>query len=159
MNKIARSMVCPTFMATKSAVHPTYVHAHSPVPLVLDKDTIENSIAKARELHDRVTVLSQCLARLLKYCPDHMQNCSCEIFRRLKTPGWKKHNNLLLIGSSCCCQNSVHHGLSAFSCPWQRHTRRIALNNTWCCSSSCFVPKLSSLTTWTRLTVIKDGWP
>ena len=41
-----------------------------------------------------------------------------------------------------------------FSCPWQRHARRIALNNTGCCSSSRFMPKLSSLTTWTT-----DGWP
>ena len=80
----------PTFIAIEPAVHPTYVHAHPPVPLVLDKNMIENSIAKARELHDRLTVRFQYVAQLLKNWPDHMQNCSGEIFCCLETPGRKK---------------------------------------------------------------------
>ena len=76
------------------------MHAHPPVPLVLDKNVIENSIAKARELHDRVTVRFQCVAQLLKNRPDHMQNCLSEIFCSLETQRQMKQKNLFLIGSS-----------------------------------------------------------
>ena len=73
------------FITIKPAVHPTLVHAHPPlpVPLVLSKNMIANSIAKASELHDRVAILFQCVTQLLKNCPDHMQKCTCEIFRLL----------------------------------------------------------------------------
>ena len=39
------------------AVVPSYLHGLAPVPLIFDKNILENSIAKAIELHDRPTVL------------------------------------------------------------------------------------------------------
>ena len=80
------------------------------------------------------------------------------IFRRLKTQGRKKQNNLLLIGSNSWCQNLSATDWVMWLCPWQRHARRIALNNTGCCSSSRFMQKLSSLSShWQhRLEIV--GW-
>ena len=49
VNENTRSTVGQTFIAIMPAVHLAYVHAHPPVPLVLDKSVIENSIAKIQQ--------------------------------------------------------------------------------------------------------------
>ena len=139
--QVPNSVTCTALW--EPAVVPSYLHRQVQNPLIFYKNILENSIAKALKVHDRPTVLVQCVAQLCNYCPKNMQNRFCKVHWNLKTLGWKNNFENIVICCSGYCHNVIHHRLHNMFVPQAQH---ISLN-TKEFSSFLFWPRLSSLRT------------
>ena len=88
--------------------------------------------------------------QLLKNCPD-----KCSAYSRLRGGRNRIIFSSLVAVAASLVSVAAAQILSTmdrviFLSPGQRHACCIELNNAGCRSSSCFMTKLSSLTTWTR---------